>query len=83
MIINAQSKGDNVIAFAQIFAAIAGINLSDNIVLDKFIRHMWSEFKNVKWLELKETNEFISIKEYYARYYKEQQLTQTTENPFE
>lgn len=81
MIINAQNKGDNVIAFAQIFAAIAGINLSDNIVLDKFIRDMWSAFKHVKCLELKETNEFISIEEYYARYREAQTTTPTQTQP--
>lgn len=76
MIIEAQNKGDNVIAFAQIFAAIAGINLSDNIVLDKFIRDEWSAFKRIKCLELKETNEFISIEAYYARYHEAQRLAQ-------
>lgn len=80
-IIDAQSKGDNVIAFAQIFAAIAGINLSDNIVLDKFIRDEWSAFRRIKCLELKETNEFISIEAYYARYHEAQQMTQAQEHP--
>lgn len=75
-IIAAQSRGDNVIAFAQIFAAIAGINLSDNVVLTRFIRDMWSAFKHVKCLELKETNEFISIEEYYARYHEAQHAAQ-------
>lgn len=80
-IIAAQDKGDNIIALAQIFAAIAGINLSDNIVLDKFIRNMWSDFKHVKCLELKETNEFISIEEYYARYREAQTTTPTQPHP--
>lgn len=66
-IIAAQNKGDNVIAFAQIFAAIAGINLSDNIVLNRFINDMWRDFRNVPCLEIKETNEFISIDTYYRR----------------
>lgn len=79
-IIEAQSKGDNVIAFAQIFAAIAGINLSDNIVLNRFINDMWRNFKNVPCLEIKETNELISINTYYRRR-REAQQTETTSLP--
>ena len=75
-IITAQNKGDNVIAFAQIFAAIAGINLSDNIVLNRFINDMWRDFKNVPCLEIKETNEFISINTYYRRCREAQRAAQ-------
>lgn len=77
-IITAQNKGDNVIAFAQIFAAIAGINLSDNIVLNRFINDMWRDFKNVPCLEIKETNEFISIDTYYRRCREARRAAQTT-----
>lgn len=77
-IIAAQNKGDNVIAFAQIFAAIAGINMSDNVVLNKFINDMWRDFKNVPCLEIKETNEFISIDTYYRRCREAQRAARTT-----
>ena len=68
MIAQAQGKGDNVIALAQIFAAIAGINLSDNIVLRRFIEDMLSDYKFVPCLQIKDTGEFITIQEYYNRF---------------
>ena len=69
----AQYEGNHVIAFAQIFAAIAGINLSDNTVLRRFVEDMLEQFRNTPCLELNDTHELISISEYYRRYHNQQQ----------
>ena len=68
MIAQAQSRGDNVVALAQIFAAIAGLNLSDSVVTNKFVNEMFDTHSRVNCLEIKETNELISIEEYFSRY---------------
>ena len=78
MIAQAQSRGDNVVALAQVFAAIAGLNLSDSVVTNKFVNEMFDTHRNIKCLEIKETNEFISIEEYFRRYHEAQQIARTT-----
>ena len=91
MITQAQSRGDNVVALAQVFAAIAGLNLSDSVVTNKFVNEMFDTHRNIKCLEIKETNEFISIEEYFRRYHEEQRRsaqpesaqTDTSDMPFE
>ena len=86
MIAQAQSRGDNVVALAQVFAAIAGLNLSDSIVTNKFVNEMFDTHSRVKCLEIKETNELISIEEYFRRYREAQRRnaqTNTPDTPFE
>ena len=91
MIAQAQSRGDNVVALAQVFAAIAGLNLSDSVVTNKFVNEMFDTHCRVKCLEIKETNEFISIEEYFRRYQEARRRhaqpepvpTNPTDMPFE
>lgn len=85
-IIEAQNRGNNVIALAQIFSAIAGVNLSDSVVCRRLIDEMFTNFTQEPCLEIKETNEFISLHEYYRRHRDAQQTQRTTEHqefPFE
>ena len=82
MIAQAQSRGDNVVALAQVFAAIAGLNLSDSIVTNKFVNEMFDTHSRVKCLEIKETNELISIEEYFRRYQEARRRSAQTDTPF-
>lgn len=86
MIAQAQSRGDNVVALAQVFAAIAGLNLSDSVVTNKFVNEMFDSHRRVNCLEIKETNELISIEEYFRRYQEARRRgtqTDTSDTPFE
>lgn len=56
------------LAVAQCFAAIAGINLADSAVIQKFVNQELYEFENVPCILVKDTNEIITIAEYERRY---------------
>lgn len=64
----AQARGDNVFALAQVFAAIAGINIADNVVFNKFVNTMLCDFEETPCLEIKETKEMLTISQYLQRH---------------
>lgn len=67
-IIRALDDRDFVLAITQICAAMAGLNLADAPVMEKFVRYELNEYANTPCIKLLETNEIITITEYERRY---------------
>lgn len=59
-ITKAISEGDYITALSQVFAAIAGINFSDTVVLNKFLINTLPREDELPFLRNKETGEMIS-----------------------
>jgi hypothetical protein len=68
LIIRALGEHDYMTAILQSFAAMAGINITDSAVMEKFITRELGEFDQVACLQNKETKEIITIAEYRRRY---------------
>ena len=70
-IIKALTESDYPVALAQIFAAIAGINFSDGIVMEDFFIRTFADRSNtinqIPCIEVNKTGERITIEELYNR----------------
>lgn len=64
-----RTNNDYTTALATVFAAVAGINLTDSVVFTRFVGDELNtpEYTERKCLRVKETNEVITIKEYILR----------------
>lgn len=64
----ALQEGDYLQAILTAFAAMAGLNLSDTAVLEKFVRDEFVSYNNIPCLTNNETGEVITIANYERRY---------------
>ena len=67
LIIRALTDHDYITAILQAFAAIAGINVTDTAVINKFVERELPEFKNTPCIRVNETQEIITFVEYSRR----------------
>lgn len=64
----ALQEGNYLTAFLTAFAAMAGLNLSDTAVMDRFVKDELYEYESIPCLKNKETGEMITAQEYERRY---------------
>ena len=78
LITKALSKGDFVTAYTQSIAAIAGINLTDTIVIDRFINTELKETpSSIPCLLDKESNKRITLEQYKEALESKEELNET------
>ncbi len=68
LITQALVNHDYVQAILQTIAAMAGINITDTAVIEKFVRHEITAYRNTPAIFVKATNETITYTEYMRRY---------------
>lgn len=67
IIVRALSDHDYITAILQAFAAIAGINVTDTAVVNKFVERAIPEFRDTPCIRVNETDEIITFTEYSRR----------------